>query len=337
MSKITSIIQVGPKNYPPAHGGVEKVVFDIIENTNNIDNYVFVEWQQHNNENIKTLPNGILNQIKFILSFVKKNKIDLVHFHKEAFIPHSIYLSLLGMKTVLTFHGCGWRVPRWPWYYRVIIYLLDILACILISKVVFVGKEDHRHFSKIVFWRKLYHVPNGIETNSLICSDDTSKCVFIGRISPEKNILKLIEMFSSGDKKLTIYGPFDKHDPSYGDKVMQAINNNFNVSYGGILAHTEINATLSKYNTFYNISFSEGMPVSVLEAASVGLILVLSNIPQHRDLKFPDAVYVDPYAPNVMEHFRGKSIKNKMYVENNYSIQQTVDQYRRLYEQLINE
>jgi len=216
-------------------------------------------------------------------------------------------------------------------------YILDILACIIVSKVVFVGKEDYRHFSKIIFWRKLYYVPNGVETNSLICSDDTSKCVFIGRISPEKNVLKLIEMFSTGDKKITIYGPFDKHDPSYGDKVMQAINNNFNVSYGGILAHTEINATLSKYNTFYNISFSEGMPVSVLEAASVGLNLVLSNIPQHRDLKFHDAVYVDPYAPNVMENFKGKSVKNKMYVENNYSIQQTVDQYRKLYEQLIYE
>ncbi|HQM43720.1 MAG TPA: glycosyltransferase family 4 protein [Smithellaceae bacterium] len=329
------VLHVGPKNYPPAHGGVEKVVFDIIENTNNIDNYVFVEWQQPNNENIRTLPVGILNQIKFILSSIKLNNIDIIHLHKETFIPHSIFLSLLGRKTVLTFHGCGWRVPRWPWYYRIIIYLLDILACILVSKIVFVCKEDYRHFSKLIFWRKLYYVPNGIEVNKITCSDDVTQCVFIGRISPEKNVLRLIEMFSSGNKKLTIYGPFDKHDPSYEVKVMAAIKANPNVMYGGVLAHNAVLPTLATFNTFYNISFSEGMPVSVLEAASVGLNLVLSNIPQHSDLEFPDAAYVNPHEPHLQRNFYIKSIKNKEHVAANYSIQQTVDSYKQLYNTLI--
>ncbi len=171
----------------------------------------------------------------------------------------------------------------------------------------------------------------------MICSEDTSQCVFIGRISPEKNILRLIEMFSSTDKKLTIYGPFDKHDPSYQHKVMDAIDNNPSVFYGGILAHTEVIPTLSLYNTFYNISFSEGMPVSVLEAASVGLNLVLSDIPQHVDLEFPDVCYVNPKSPICNTKFDNVSFKNKEHVEKFYSINNTITNYRNIYSELCEE
>jgi len=146
----------------------------------------------------------------------------------------------------------------------------------------------------------------------------------------------LIEMFSTGDKKLTIYGPFDKHDPSYKTKVISAINENANVNYGGVLKHTEIVSTLSKYNTFYNISFSEGMPVAVLEAASIGLNLVLSNIPQHIDLGFPDVCYVDPEAPICEKIFEGISLINKNHVETYYSINSTVANYQKLYTELSN-
>jgi glycosyltransferase involved in cell wall biosynthesis len=332
------VLHVGPKNYPPAHGGVEKSVYDIIRLMDNVEHFIFLEWAQAESALVKVLPDGIFRQIMSIKDFVKKNNISVIHFNKETFIPHSLYFAIFKKtKSVHSIRGCAWRIERWAWYYRLAFYMLDILACIFIPKVVFVGKEDYRHFSKIVFWRKLFHIPNGVETNDFECSDDASKCVFVGRISPEKNVLRLIEMFSSGDKKLTIYGPFDKHDRSYEVKVMAVIGSNPNVSYAGVLAHTEILPTLAKYNTFYNISFSEGMPVSVLEAASVGLNLVLSDIPQHSDLKFPDAVYVNPHAPHIQTKFNGKSMNNKNHVENNYSIQQTVNQYRKLYEQLNNE
>ena len=331
------ILHVGPKNYPPAHGGVEKSVYDIIRLLKNVDSFVFVEWEQPVSEFVRVLPSGIFKQIKAIENLVKNNHVDIIHFNKTSFIPHSLYFSIFTKsKSVHSIRGCAWRIKRWAWYYRLSFYILDILACIIVSKVVFVGKEDYRHFSKLIFWRKLYHVPNGIETNSLICSDDASKCVFIGRISPEKNILKLIEMFSSTDKKLTIYGPFDKHDSSYQHKVMDSIHNNPSVFYGGILAHTDVIPTLSRYNTFYNISFSEGMPVSVLEAASVGLNLVLSDIPQHVDLEFPDVCYVNAESPHCDKEFKSASLNNKKHVETNYSIQNTVSKYRKLYEELSN-
>jgi len=171
------ILHIGPKNYPPAYGGIEKVVYDISQGMKNVQYYVLVQWPQMETDSVKVLPHNIFKQIKLILSFAKINKISALHFHKEVMIPHTIITSVLGKKTVFTMHGCAWRVPKWAWYYRIASYMLDLAACTFTSRVAFVGEADHRQFSKVVFWRKLYYVPNGIETNSLICSDDTSKCV----------------------------------------------------------------------------------------------------------------------------------------------------------------
>jgi len=329
-----NLLHIGPKNYPPAHGGVEKSVYDLIRLLPEFNSSIFVEWNQKETENIKVLPKGIIKQIKEIKHFSIKKGINIIHFNKETFIPHAIYTSFFLEKTVITIHGCACRIKRWAWYYRLTFYILDILACIFVPKVVFVGKEDYRHFSRLIFWRKLNFNPNGIEKNNFTASKDIKKCVFIGRISPEKNVLRLINMFRNSKYELTIYGAFDKYDPTFKQKVLQEISTQANIKYGGVIDYTDIIPTLSKFNTFYNISFSEGMPVSVLEAASVGLNLVLSNIPQHSDLKFPDAFYVNPYNPVLTSEFSGYSQKNKEHVETNYSLQQTVDNYRKIYQQL---
>src|SRR5690606_32067454 len=108
------------------------------------------------------------------------------------------------------------------------------------------------------------------------------------------------------------------------------------VSYGGVLAHTDLFASLSKYGAFINPSFSEGMPVSVLEAASVGLMLVLSDIRQHRDLGFPDAVYVRPDADEIvgLDKIGGYSAANVEVVKNRYSINSTCVRYEEIYSKI---
>lgn len=326
-----NILHVGPKTFPPAHGGVEKIVFDIVNGVHDFQSYIFVEWPQAETDYVKVLPKGIYRQFVYICKFMKENKISTAHFHKEAFIPHALISSLYGVKTIITLHGVAWRLRRWKWYFRIAFYLLDVLACIFVWKVVFVGQEDYRHFSRIIFWRKLFYLPNGIESNSSIGECDVDKCIYIGRVSPEKNISSLIDLFRSGSKKLTIYGPFDKHDRAFEARIGDEISSCPNVAYGGVLRFDEIVNTLSRYNTFYNISFSEGMPVSVLEAASVGLNLVLSDIPAHRDLIFPDVIYVDPYAPKMKGTFEGISDRNKAHVESTFSLKQTIDGYKIIY------
>lgn len=326
------VLHIGPKNYPPAHGGVEKSIFDLIRLMDSVKSFVFVEWNQEESANVKVLPKGLVRQIISIYKFAVQEHIDVLHFHKEGFIPHSLFFAVFTQKKcVHSIRGCAWRIKRWSWPIRTAFYILDLFACLFIKRLVFVGKEDYRHFSKIFFWRKLNHIPNGVSTNAEIGVSDTSKCVYIGRISPEKNLLNLISMFYGSDKSLMIYGPFDKRDASYNKTVLKEIENQHNIKYGGIVSHTEITSVLAKYNTFCNISFSEGMPVSVLEAASVGLNLILSDIPQHKDLKFPDVDYVDPFKTKFSRAFHNISSSNKAHVEKYFALDTTVNNYLSLY------
>ena len=74
------VLHIGPKNYPPNHGGVEKSVYDIIKYSEDfkIDSYIFVEWGGNNssNKNIQILPKGLVNQLKVILKFVNEKKLS---------------------------------------------------------------------------------------------------------------------------------------------------------------------------------------------------------------------------------------------------------------------
>lgn len=331
------ILHIGPKNYPPAHGGVEKVVFDLVTGLNKADSHVLVEWVQEEKENIKVLPKGYFKQLKFVLSYAKQKKISVLHFHKELFVLQAVLAKFLGYKTIVTIHGCPWRVKKWNFIYRCIFYFLDLLACAFVDEVVFVSKRDTTHFSRIFFWKKINFIPNGIAVSHLSCSEDTKQCVFIGRISIEKNVLELIKAFRDQDKVLTIYGPLDSHNQNYGNAVLTEIKDSINVSYGGVLPFSKVIKTLSKYNTFYNLSSSEGMPVAVLEAASIGMNLVLSDIPQHRDLGFIDVKYVNLNNIRISKStvFKGSSKLNKNHTEKVFTISETAKKYKKLYEKLM--
>lgn len=330
-----NILHVGPKNFPPSHGGVEKSVFDIVNNKKNTHtNYILTEWESKKSNNVFHLESSFFSQIKQIFSIIDSKNIDVIHLNKETFIPHSLVLVFHPkIKVIHSIRGCAWRIKRWGYVRRILFYILDILACLFLKNVVFVGLTDYQHFSKYRIFKGLHFNPNGVDKTKLISKDINNQCVYIGRISPEKNLHGLISFFEINNSNLTIFGPFDKHDLSYKNLILDRINKNKNIFYGGILKYNEIQSTLSKFNVFCNFSFSEGMPVSVLEAASVGLNLILSNIHQHTSLQFFDVIFVDPYQPNHKEfNFNGPSKMNKQIVESKYSIQSTVNFYLDLYE-----
>lgn len=329
------LIHIGGKNYPPAHGGVEKIIYDIGDHDGKYDVNVLVEWPQEATENVQTLPRKIYDHFFFIKKNVKKKEDTILHFHKETFSLHAILFSILNYNTVLTIHGCAWRIKRWGGVLRSLLYILDLLSCIFVKKIVFVSKNDVDHFSKIIFWRNLIYIPNGVAEQECVCSCDLYKCVYIGRISPEKNILGLVRSFANSDLKLSIYGPYDKHSDSYRQAVDHEINKLENVEYKGTLAYDEVIPTLLQYNTFCNFSFSEGMPVSVLEASSIGMNLMLSSIKPHLVLQFPDVIYVETENPKLEENFVKTTFLNKSHQKSYYSITNMQQLYYRLYEKII--
>tara|TARA_B100001093_G_scaffold232666_1_gene223057 strand:- start:415 stop:1512 length:1098 start_codon:yes stop_codon:yes gene_type:complete len=115
---------------------------------------------------------------------------------------------------------------------------------------------------------------------------DQGKTYFVtaGRFSPEKNFQFLIESFNKLNKQnvgLIILGE---------GALFNELENlkNDNIIFTGFV--DDIKAYLNASDYYVSSSITEGLPMSVLEALSVGLPLLLSNIPSHIEILSKDNI-----------------------------------------------
>lgn len=107
--------------------------------------------------------------------------------------------------------------------------------------------------------------------------------VYVGRLSDEKGILNLIDAFIGTDFHLQIIGggPLE-------NEVVQKIADHPNISYLGFKSRTEILPLIAAAQALIvpSICF-EGMPITILEAYSVGTAVLCSNLGPLPELIIP--------------------------------------------------
>jgi glycosyltransferase involved in cell wall biosynthesis len=330
------VIHVGPKSYPPAHGGVETMVYQLVEALGaQATAAIYVEWSGSGG-NVHVLGKGLFSQWFQVMSAAKRYAPCIVHLHKETFLPLGLLLRVCGCRCMVTLHGCAWRLSRWSPLHRVAGFLLDWIGCWMIQRTVFVGKRDWSLFQRLTPLRELAYIPNGVLLDDAPVGDKSKGCVYIGRISPEKNILNLIDAAETAGIDLDLYGPFDRRDEGFKAKVMEKLERATHVQWRGSLSHDQVYQTLRRYRTLINVSYSEGMPVSVLEAAACGLNLVLSDIPQHRVLGMPVAAYVA--TDDLLLHSAAQLPEggaNRRHVGDFFEVTRMADRYRAIYREML--
>lgn len=333
------VLHVGPKNYPANHGGVEKIVSNIVDGIPEIENHIFTEWKPESEyPRVMALPKGLFAQLTMVRLYANNQSIDIIHLHKETFIPLALLLKLTGHRCILTIHGCAWRLKRWFLHTRLALFLLDCLACCLLDKTVFVGEYDWRLFKRIVPFRRLHLIRNGVTVREEKLLPNKSGMIYIGRLSPEKNILHLIEAAGAAAITIDLYGPFDHRNHKFQKAVLDLLRSSRYAAWKGPLHNEDVHPTLSKYRFFVNPSFSEGLPLSVLEAAAEGLYLFLSDIPQHRLLKMPACTYIDPYALDLTCALLirdGQGHQNRDHVKREFDVRKMLDAYTEIYRSLM--
>lgn len=336
------VLHVGAKNYPPNHGGTERVVHNIVNSIPDVEFFIMVEWSHEVSNNIILMPKnfGYIGRLFFILKFVLKNNINIIHFHNEKYIPMAVFFSSFKKGVVLTDHGAQSKNPKYSLGIRVLFRITEILGATFIRRMTFCSEYDQIQMSKIIPFRKCYFVNNGtdicdkVQKKSDILYPDTY--VYLGRITPQKNIINLIISANSQNIKVDLYGNFDKDCPNYTEEVMALVNKSQYVQYKGVIPYDQVFETIKKYKAFLYITIMEGLPLSVLEAASCGVYLILSDIPYHTYLSMPAVSYVNlknlfiPYPVEI-----GSGEENRRHIISTFSNQEMGKNYKYIYDNIV--
>lgn len=331
------ILHYGAKTYPPSHGGVEKIVFDLIGHCDEFESFVIADSVETPSIYVIKRDSGFIKSVLQLIALCRDQKIDAIHFHKETSIPIALIMRLMGHKTILTLHGFGWKVPRWSKFSRLALWSLDLAAYFFLHKIVFCSESDYKSVKKYIGLNKLVCIENGVDVSlnpDPLCGRRGG--VYLGRVSPEKNIFSLRDLNKSVEFK--VFGPVDKRDSEFVRNFNSALTTG-SIEYGGVVMSEDVPSVLRKFCFLVNLSFSEGLPVAVLEAASQGLFLVLSDIAAHRALGFPDCIYIDPHRADLAKldfSTLKPSERNQAWVKERFSLQSMAGKYAKLYREVLN-
>lgn len=111
------------------------------------------------------------------------------------------------------------------------------------------------------------------------------RIIFVGRLIYGKGVQDLIDacngLWNTADFKLVIVGD-GNYRPELEEKVRLSLSNS--VEFTGEVPRFKVFELLRVSDIFVNPSYSEGLPTTVLEAASVGLPIIATDVGGTREI-----------------------------------------------------
>jgi len=247
-----------------------------------------------------------------------KTPINLIHAQDTGYsgLAGIFAAKILGIPVVLSSHGIRHKTiePKIRGIFSGILrnleYKLDIFTIKNANSVIAVSPSVKNYYEKIIK-KKLDVIPISIKTkdfefsvknrnslrNELGIEKNAKVIGFVGRLSPEKNILTLLMAFNEAVKEspltLILTGT-GFSEPQLKEYVKnQKINDK--VIFCGL--RRDIPRILSAIDIFVLPSFTEGLPTALLEAMASGRAIICSNIPAHKPLieHNKDGLFFDPH------------------------------------------
>jgi glycosyltransferase involved in cell wall biosynthesis len=230
----------------------------------------------------------------------------LVHFHAVGPALLAPLAKALGMQVIVTHHSRNYLHAKWNAFAKAALRFGEWCAANLSDAVVAVSPsmaaELRQRFPRRA--GKVFYVPNGAaefapvpDTESIAALarfgvEPGRYVLAVGRLVPEKGFHELIPAFRNAglDRKLLIVGRAD-HEDDYSRALQAAASDK--ILFPGFVEHAALAPLYKHASLFVLPSHHEGMPLSALEAISLGAPILLSDIPNNRDLALP----ADNYFP----------------------------------------
>jgi len=237
--------------------------------------------------------------IHTLLSIIwaKRHRADLVHIHAIGPGIMTPFARLLGLKVVFTHHGPDYDRKKWGIFAKLILRIGEKFASKYANEVIVISRviEDSilqkfgRASSHLIF--NGVPVPKVSSTIDYITSiglESRNYIFTLGRFVGEKGFDLLINAFVrlvNDDIKLVIAGDSD-HETTYSRQLKDLALKN-GVILTGFIRGEKLQQLFTHARVFVLPSFHEGLPISLLEAMSYELPVIVSDIPANKQIDIP--------------------------------------------------
>jgi glycosyltransferase involved in cell wall biosynthesis len=157
-------------------------------------------------------------------------------------------------------------------------YLLTMVSLNFSDIYITTSKNDYKYLNKYYIFKKqkLKLLPNWIQSKKYIPFQERykNKILMVGRLEKQKNFERIITDLENSRIEIDLYG-----EGSQKKYLLElAKNNNVKLNLKGKIDNKELLKVYANYKLFVSTSLYEGNPKTVLEAMSMGcLILALKN------------------------------------------------------------
>ena len=275
---------------PPPTGGMETVMEQMI--SLKFKDCELISFNVAKNKIIKS--NVIFNFCNFLyrclkLTFIINSKrIEIVHIHVasgKGFWQGAIYNKIskcLGRKTILHAHGANFKG-----FYNDSNKIIQkkIRNCLNEANIVIVLSESWKKFySKLVKRKKIFIVRNAVENidyskyNRIYPKSDFI-VLFLSSVCKRKGVYDLLKAISLIDDfkiKFVIVGPYEDKEKFF--KEVDRLKVRDKCEFVGEVIGKERFKYFASADLFVLPSYSEGLPVAIIEAMSFGLPIISTRV-----------------------------------------------------------
>lgn len=273
--QLRKTILAGPLPSAGEVGGIV-ILFDDLVRTIDVNGFVF-------NTNGKNYKSNFCLVLSFIRQcwFASKNNYKIA-LHGTA--NDFIYLGAVLLFFKMTF-GLKYHTRKFAGNFDYYFMRLNPLLKLIVRQ--FLALSEHNFFET----HGLVKSFKGINPNTYWfpnyrpCSDFRSpkefvgKFVYLGHVSKEKGIDVLLDLASilEAGWSIDIYGPLVDYD-------LMDFSSSGSIQYKGVLKSNEVQKILARYNCLLLLSTREGYPGVLIEAFSVAVPVIVTDLPSLREM-----------------------------------------------------
>jgi len=310
------IAMIGQKGIPGTFGGVERHVEELSKRLSHQGHDVFVfcrSWY--------TKPQEAYEGVRLVFTSSWKTKhldaithtftsiLQAARMHMDIFHLHGVGPALLAWlpkllcpsaKVIVTFHCIDQHHEKWSLPARLMLRLGEKLACTIPDLTIVVSKELQQYCKKH-YKKETLHIPNG---TTIPCGQMAEKPLKPFGLTPEKYFLMcarlvkhkgahlLIEAWREArrlhpgltkDMKLAIVGGSAFTD-AYVREIQALAKEDETIVLTGSQSGKTLESLYAHCYAMVHPSWSEGLPIAVLEGMSYGKCVLAANIPENQEL-----------------------------------------------------